>query len=406
MSPEQALARRVPVDERTDIYSLGATLYELLTLEPAFHGNDRQELLRQIVFDDPKRPSRLNRHIPGELETIILKAMAKAPADRYASARALAEDLRRFLDGLPIKARREGLPHWLWRKARRHATALLLGLSAVITAFVLSLFVLQLSRPSPEEEESLRQKLALAALTLRLEQNQKVTLIGRAAPPGYYNLKTDRVAGRVVQAADGAFTFQAWNHGLVELLPDPRLERYRFSAEVRHEGQWNHEALVGIYFFHSERKELQTTRHFHCNVTFNDLIPVGPPGPNGVHAGNNVGLIIHRQTPDELACDKAYVFQASARFQPARAVGILGPWRKIDVEVRPQSVKVFWEGNLIATTPRTVLKMCARPLSARPQDPLPPDAPQFLPRGGLGLFVSLGMASFRNVTVEPLDGDN
>src|SRR5208337_1601122 len=60
MSPEQALARRVVVDERTDVYSLGATLYELLTLEPVFNGRDRQELLRQIAFDDPTPPRRLN----------------------------------------------------------------------------------------------------------------------------------------------------------------------------------------------------------------------------------------------------------------------------------------------------------------------------------------------------------
>src|SRR4029077_6784147 len=70
MSPEQALAQRVLVDQRTDIYSLGVTLYELLTLEPVFPGTDRQEVLRQIAFDDPKPPRRLNKAIPAELETI------------------------------------------------------------------------------------------------------------------------------------------------------------------------------------------------------------------------------------------------------------------------------------------------------------------------------------------------
>src|SRR5207344_442767 len=69
MSPEQALAQRVLVDQRTDIYSLGATLYELLTLRPVFLGDDRQELLRQIAFDEPTPPRRLNRAIPTELET-------------------------------------------------------------------------------------------------------------------------------------------------------------------------------------------------------------------------------------------------------------------------------------------------------------------------------------------------
>src|SRR5207244_1051413 len=85
MSPEQALAQRVVIDHRTDIYSLGASLFELLTLEPVFDGRDRQELLRQITFEEPKSPRRLNKSIPAELETIVLKAMEKNPADRYAT---------------------------------------------------------------------------------------------------------------------------------------------------------------------------------------------------------------------------------------------------------------------------------------------------------------------------------
>jgi serine/threonine protein kinase len=82
MSPEQALAKRVVLDHRTDIYSLGVTLYELLILWPAFDGNDRQELLRQVAFEEPVRPRRLNKAIPVELETIVLKGMEKRPQDR------------------------------------------------------------------------------------------------------------------------------------------------------------------------------------------------------------------------------------------------------------------------------------------------------------------------------------
>src|SRR5262249_4626055 len=97
MSPEQALAKRVMVDHRTDIYSLGATLYEQLTLEPAFTGSDRQELLRQIAFEEPRLPHRVRRTIPAELETIVLKALEKNPAERYATAKDLADDLRCFV---------------------------------------------------------------------------------------------------------------------------------------------------------------------------------------------------------------------------------------------------------------------------------------------------------------------
>jgi serine/threonine protein kinase len=98
MSPEQALAKRVPIDHRCDIYSLGATLYELLTLRPVFEGEERQELMRQIAFEEPQPPRKLDRHIPPDLETIILKTLEKNPADRYATAQELADDLRRYLD--------------------------------------------------------------------------------------------------------------------------------------------------------------------------------------------------------------------------------------------------------------------------------------------------------------------
>jgi serine/threonine protein kinase len=136
MSPEQALAQRVPVDHRTDVYSLGATLYELLTLEPAFAGQDRQELLRQIAFEDPRPPRRLNRAVPLELETIVLKAMAKNPDERYATAQELAEDLGRFLEDRPIQARRPTVVQRLRKWARRH-TALVWTVAVAASAAAL-----------------------------------------------------------------------------------------------------------------------------------------------------------------------------------------------------------------------------------------------------------------------------
>jgi len=120
MSPEQALAQRVTVDQRTDIYSLGVTLYELLTLEPACNGPDRQAVLRQIAFEDPPHPRKLNHSIPVDLETIVLKAIAKNPAERYATARELSDDLDRFLRDEPVRAKRPTLTQRARKWAVRH----------------------------------------------------------------------------------------------------------------------------------------------------------------------------------------------------------------------------------------------------------------------------------------------
>jgi serine/threonine protein kinase/tetratricopeptide (TPR) repeat protein len=122
MSPEQACGKRGLLDYHTDIYSLGVTLYELLTLEPACDGRDRQEVLRQIEWEDPRPPRSWNAAIPADLETIVLKAIAKSPLDRYGTAKALADDLRRFLEDKPILAKRPTLVQRVRKWSRRHRT--------------------------------------------------------------------------------------------------------------------------------------------------------------------------------------------------------------------------------------------------------------------------------------------
>src|SRR5262249_6176485 len=119
-SPEQALARHGLVDHRTDVYALGATLYELLTLRSAIDGKDRQEILRKIAFEEPPLPRSWDKAIPADLETIVLKAMAKEPAERYATAQELADDLGRFLEHRSVLARRPTLAQRAGKWAQRH----------------------------------------------------------------------------------------------------------------------------------------------------------------------------------------------------------------------------------------------------------------------------------------------
>jgi serine/threonine protein kinase len=138
MSPEQIAAGRTPLDHRTDIYSLGATLYELLTLRPPFVGERRDQVLAQILHKDPRPPRRINRKVPVDLETICLKAMEKDPDRRYQRAGAMAEDLRRYVNRFAISARRAGPTQRLVKWVRRRpAVAVALGCLVVALALVI-----------------------------------------------------------------------------------------------------------------------------------------------------------------------------------------------------------------------------------------------------------------------------
>ena len=140
MSPEQAGGPRTLIDHRTDVYSLGATLYELLTLCPIFEGADRNTLLHQILHEEPRPPRSVDRSIPPELETIVLKAASKMPAERYATARDFADDLQRFLRHEPIMARRATPIQRARKWLRRHPSVLTTAVIMLVLLAAGSLF--------------------------------------------------------------------------------------------------------------------------------------------------------------------------------------------------------------------------------------------------------------------------
>ncbi len=159
MSPEQADGQTV--DHRTDVYSLGATLYEQLTLKPPFDGSTTPELTRQIRTREPATLRKYDPRVPRDLETIVLKAMAKRPGDRYQTAGDLRDDLSRYLRHEPVKARRIGPVGRLWRFSRRHP-----GISAVTSVAALVVFTIA----------TLAYVRVVAARDRAIEANQRLIL--------------------------------------------------------------------------------------------------------------------------------------------------------------------------------------------------------------------------------------
>ncbi|HVJ82905.1 MAG TPA: serine/threonine-protein kinase [Planctomycetia bacterium] len=139
MSPEQASGDRGLIDHRADVYSLGATLYELLTLLPPFPAREPAQLLRQIEEEEPRPPRQIDAAIPSDLETIVLKTLAKSADERYLTAADLADDLRRFLADQPVRAARPGLADRAAKWARRHRNAVLFAAALLLLVTVGSL---------------------------------------------------------------------------------------------------------------------------------------------------------------------------------------------------------------------------------------------------------------------------
>jgi serine/threonine protein kinase/WD40 repeat protein len=215
MSPELLTSRHSEVDHRSDIFSLGATIYEAITLVPVVTGTDRADVIRQVTQHKPTPPRTLQRQIPTDLETILLKALAREREDRYSSCADMARDLRQFLNHRSIAARRPGIALKFIRWMQRNPNLAIVGFTSIMLLFIFGML-------SMWWVSSARQQ-AMIELSRRLIQEQ-------AVKSAQDTLDLHRDVSRTIVAA------QAWQNADYGLLGDqmrqPGMDRDEFQLQL------------------------------------------------------------------------------------------------------------------------------------------------------------------------------
>jgi serine/threonine-protein kinase len=363
-------------------------------------GKSNPVILEQVRTALPKFPSKLRPGVPSALEAICLKCLEKSPARRYPSAQALADDLGRWLDD----ERPKEIPGPLVRLAKRVrrpvAAAAMVPLLFLLGTGFYNLYASERAAKWNERE---------------LAQGRAVTLIQETGKPRWYRWRTGKSTSQAALASDGSFLVSTWSPSLLELVPDTQTDRYRITAQVRHEDSVTGPTQafgVGLFVACNNYHSGTTPYLFFTELVFNGargkadvykLFPQGtfskPPGDNIVELCHE--LLFNADAPHQYV--RMFNGAHGPRFRP------MGPefWHTIELVVTPEGITAQWNGQTFSITAAEIRKGLADemqlvgPLAA--DLGLPPGfVPEFRPRGGVGLVIQKGSASFRSVRITPL----
>jgi serine/threonine-protein kinase len=406
MAPEQAAGRIKEVDERSDVYGIGAILYHCLTGQPPFSGESHVATVQRVLQEEIPAPRTLNREIDRDLEAVCLHCLEKQSKDRYDSATTLADELARVSKGEATIVRPPNWGRRAVRRLRRNRRALTVVCLMALFVATIAVAAILLQKPEDEKTKAKRQ------LAKDLKGDQ-VTLIGESGLPRWSEWKRGEVAFISSPFHEGVCSFATLTESRLELVPTDLVpQEYVMEAEIRHDqaGRETTPAAVGLYFndhIWESGEGYQATARWV--LTFNDFdIPPVMKG-KAFPATMNLSPRAYFERPGQ---DDAVAKNHAALhlFQPTK--GQPDSWRRFRIELRRNGLRVWIieKGQAIPFQPGVIaqkeLDDIARDLSTRlfPERVFEssPNVPTWQPTGAVGVFAINSQVSVKNMVLVPI----